>query len=75
MGKLSEKSVVVTGAGGFCGHFVREFLLRQGHNVQVVDTKPFAEGFECFPEADNRQFDLRDKAACWEAAEGANGGA
>ena len=56
---MTSNKVVVTGAGGFIGgHLVRE-LLDQGLYVRAVDMKPLAGWYQLFPEADNRQFDLR----------------
>ncbi len=62
--------VVVAGAGGFIGgHFVRE-LLEHGFDVRAVDIKPLAQWFQVFPEADNRQFDLRYRDSCGIAVHG-----
>lgn len=62
--------VVVAGAGGFVGgHFVGE-LLEHGFDVRAVDIKPLAQWFQLFPEADNRQFDLRHRDACGIAVHG-----
>ena len=61
---MSNTRIVVTGAGGFIGgHLVAE-LLEQGFDVRAVDIKPLASWFQLFPEADNRQFDLRQRDAC-----------
>ena len=62
--------VVVTGAGGFIGgHLVRE-LLERGVDVRAVDMKPLVQWFQLFPEADNRQLDLRHRDACGIAVHG-----
>ena len=64
--------IVVTGAGGFIGGHLVADLLRQGQRkIRAVDIKPFPEWFQLFGEVDNRQLDLRDKGACYEAAQGA----
>ena len=70
--RATDDLVVVTGAGGFIGgHLVQE-LWRHGHRrVRAVDIKPLDEWFQRLPEADNRRLDLRERAACVEAAAGA----
>ena len=68
---MSDDLVVVTGAGGFIGgHLVRD-LRESGRRVRAVDRKPFDEWYQLFPDVDNRQRDLRDRAACDEVATGA----
>src|ERR1044071_3640218 len=61
---MSER-IVVCGGGGFIGgHLVAE-LLRKGHrHVRSVDLKPLDEWYQLFPEVENLQLDLQDKAAC-----------
>lgn len=60
----TSNKVVVTGAGGFIGgHLVGE-LLWQGADVRAVDIKPLGQWYQLSPEADNRQFDLRNRDAC-----------
>ncbi len=67
-----DRLTVVTGAGGFIGGYLMAELVRQGrHRLRAIDVKPVAEWFQRFPEADNRELDLQDRAACREAAEGA----
>src|SRR5262245_55852622 len=69
---MKMKKIVVCGAGGFIGgHLIAE-LARQGHrNLRAVDIKPFEEWYQCFPEVENLELDLQDKAACEKAVEGA----
>jgi GDP-D-mannose 3',5'-epimerase len=64
--------VVVTGAGGFIGgHLVGE-LRRLGYaHLRAVDIKPLADWYQLFPDVDSRQLDLRERAACAQAADGA----
>ena len=68
---MSEGLVVVTGSGGFIGGYLVKQLLRQGHRVRAVDVKPLDEWYQLVAEADNQQLDLREKAACYQATEGA----
>jgi len=67
-----DQLVLVAGAGGFIGgHLVADFL-RQGHTrIRAVDIKPYEEWYQHFPDVDNRRLDLRERAACDEAAAGA----
>jgi GDP-D-mannose 3', 5'-epimerase len=64
--------VLVTGAGGFIGgHLVGE-LRRLGHRrIRAVDVKPLDEWYQVSAEAENHVLDLRDRAACLQAAKGA----
>jgi nucleoside-diphosphate-sugar epimerase len=65
--------VVVTGAGGFIGgHLVAE-LRRRGHrSIRAVDLKPLDDWYQLFDDVENRTLDLRERAACTEAARGAS---
>ena len=64
-----EKPILVAGAGGFIGGHLVADLLSQGYSrIRAVDRKPFSEWFQLFDEADNRQHDLKEKDACFEAA-------
>lgn len=68
-----DASILVTGAGGFIGgHLVGDLLCRGFRRIRAVDQKPFADWFQLFREADNRSFDLQEKAACDESAKGAD---
>jgi GDP-D-mannose 3',5'-epimerase len=68
---LNQK-IVVCGAGGFIGgHLVAE-LRRKGHtNLRAVDIKPQTEWYQRFADVDNLVLDLKDKANCYVALQGA----
>jgi nucleoside-diphosphate-sugar epimerase len=68
----TQSLVVVTGAGGFIGgHLVAE-LRRRGHqHVRAVDLKGLDDWYQRFDDVENLRLDLRDLAACHEAARGA----
>jgi GDP-D-mannose 3',5'-epimerase len=67
---MSNNRIVITGAGGFIGgHLVADFL-SQGADVRAVDVKPLSQWFQLFPQADNRQLDLRRREACQIALHG-----
>lgn len=68
---MALNKTVVCGAGGFIGGHLVADLLRQGATVRGVDIKPLEEWYQFFPEAENRQLDLREKDACEQAVEGA----
>jgi GDP-D-mannose 3',5'-epimerase len=64
--------VLVTGAGGFIGgHLVADLLAQGFKRLRAVDIKPAEEWHQRFPGIDNRRLDLRERAACLEAAKGA----
>jgi GDP-D-mannose 3',5'-epimerase len=64
-------AVMVAGAGGFIGGHLVCNLIQDGYTrVRAVDLKPFDEWHQRFPEADNRQLDLRERAACEAATQG-----
>jgi nucleoside-diphosphate-sugar epimerase len=70
MGK--DDVIVVTGGGGFIGGHVIADLLRRGYGrIRSVDLKPVDDWHQAFPEVENVQLDLREKAACHQAASGA----
>jgi nucleoside-diphosphate-sugar epimerase len=67
---VNQGNVLVTGAGGFIGGHLVSHLLRQGSQVRAVDLKPLDHWYQAFPDADNRQLDLRERDACFQAVEG-----
>src|SRR5881296_371462 len=69
---MKTKKIVVGGGGGFIGGHLIADLLKQGHrDIRAVDLKPFDEWYQHFPEVENLQLDLQDKAACEKALRGA----
>ena len=64
--------VVVAGGGGFIGgHLVASLRERGFTRIRSVDIKPFEEWFQVFDDVENLQLDLRDKANCYTACQGA----
>ncbi|HZS94263.1 MAG TPA: NAD-dependent epimerase/dehydratase family protein [Chloroflexota bacterium] len=58
---------LVAGAGGFIGGHLVAALLDAGHEVRAVDSKPLDEWHQLFPDVENLQLDLSDRAACYRA--------
>jgi GDP-D-mannose 3',5'-epimerase len=67
---MPDKKIVITGAGGFIGGNLVADFLSQGADVRAVDVKPLSQWFQLFPQADNRQLDLRRHEACQIAVHG-----
>ncbi len=69
---MSEKLIVVTGAGGFIGGHLVGHLLAQGHRqVRAIDIKPAGEWYQLFDKAENLHLDLQRLESCAQACEGA----
>jgi GDP-D-mannose 3',5'-epimerase len=72
-GMKSGDTIVITGAGGFIGgHLVHDWRERGSGQIRAIDAKPFSEWFQLFDDVDNRQLDLHEKEACYEALAGAD---
>lgn len=70
---MTDKLILVGGAGGFIGGHLVSDLLKQGHTrIRAVDQKPFDQWYQCFPEAENLQLDLGEIDACRQAARDAS---
>lgn len=68
---MAGETIVVTGGGGFIGGWLVKSFLEQGHTVRSVDIKPIDTWYQRSSDAENVQADLREKAACYKACEGA----
>jgi GDP-D-mannose 3',5'-epimerase len=67
---LSEKRILVTGAGGFIGGHLVAALAADGEDVRAVDVKPESEWYQAHPDAENLVLDVRRLDACREAVAG-----
>jgi nucleoside-diphosphate-sugar epimerase len=68
---MKERTIVVTGAGGFIGGNLVASL-RQQENVQIraVDVKPQAQWYQRFADVENLTLDLNEKDSCEAATRG-----
>jgi nucleoside-diphosphate-sugar epimerase len=68
--KISNKKVMVCGAGGFIGGHLVQHLLQQGANVtRAVDAKPVDQWYQVAEGVENLSLDLREKDNCLSATE------
>ena len=70
---MKNDLIVVCGGGGFIGGHLVADLLRQGFTrVRCVDAKPQTQWYQRFPDVENVVLDLEQKAACYDALQGAH---
>jgi nucleoside-diphosphate-sugar epimerase len=68
---MKTKKITVCGGGGFIGgHLVAELLKNGERDIRAVDIKPAKEWYQRFPDIENLQLDLQEKAACEKALDG-----
>jgi nucleoside-diphosphate-sugar epimerase len=71
--KLKNEKAVVCGAGGFIGGHLIQSLLDNGVEViRAVDIKPLDEWYQVSRDVESLSLDLKDKASCMTAAQGAS---
>ena len=69
---MKDGMIVVGGGGGFIGgHLVANLRERGFSRIRSVDIKPFDEWYQLFDDVENLRLDLRDKANCYTACQGA----
>jgi nucleoside-diphosphate-sugar epimerase len=68
---MSDKLIVVTGAGGFIGGSLVASLRQKGHSqIRAVDIKPLEHWYQKFDDVENLSLDLNEKENCEIAAKG-----
>jgi len=70
---MNDQLTVVCGGGGFIGGSLVAELRRQGFTrLRSVDAKPQTQWYQRFSDVENWVLDLEDKAACYQALQGAH---
>ncbi|HJZ11941.1 MAG TPA: NAD-dependent epimerase/dehydratase family protein [Acidobacteriota bacterium] len=70
---MKDKTIVVTGAGGFIGGHLVKYLQEKGFSrIRAVDIKPFTDWYQQFSDVENLQLDLKEKYSCEKALAGAS---
>src|ERR1700691_2907951 len=70
---MTDKVVLVTGAGGFIGGSLVASFRQKGYSqIRAVDIKPFDHWYQHFNDVENLSLDLNEKQNCEVAARGAS---
>ena len=68
---MSDRPIVVAGAGGFIGGHLVAKLRAEGRPVRAVDIKPLSEWYQVFDDAENVVADLKLRDDCERVCTGA----
>ena len=69
---MSDRPIVVAGAGGFIGGHLVARLRAEGRPVRAVDIKPLSEWYQVFDAAENVVADLKLREECERVCAGAD---
>jgi len=69
---MSDRPIVVAGAGGFIGGHLVARLRAEGRPVRAVDIKPLSEWYQVFADAENVVADLKLREECERVCAGAD---
>ncbi|MGH2708064.1 MAG: NAD-dependent epimerase/dehydratase family protein, partial [Actinomycetota bacterium] len=69
---MSDRPIVVAGAGGFIGGHLVARLQAEGRQVRAVDIKPLSEWYQVFDDAENVVADLQLREECERVCAGAD---
>jgi nucleoside-diphosphate-sugar epimerase len=69
---MSDRPIVVAGAGGFIGGHLVARLRGEGRPVRAVDIKPLSEWYQVFADAENVVADLKLREECERVCAGAD---
>jgi len=69
---MSDRPIVVAGAGGFIGGHLVARLRAEGRPVRAVDIKPLSEWYQVFDDAENIVADLKLREECERVCAGAD---
>jgi nucleoside-diphosphate-sugar epimerase len=68
---MSDRPIVVAGAGGFIGGHLVARLRTEGRRVRAVDIKPLGEWYQVFDDVENVVADLKRREECERVCTGA----